>query len=81
MQCFLWNEYIANKTAEDIISVMWIMLQKNDFKQFNQIKIWSDNCVSQNTCWLILFFYAFIVKTKMVKIYQNLIILGEKCMC
>jgi hypothetical protein len=67
MQCYLWNEYIAKKTAEDIISIMWKMLQENQIKNnYDQIKIWSDNCVSQNTCWLILFFYAFIVKIQIV---------------
>jgi hypothetical protein len=43
------------------------MLQENQIKNnYDQIKIWSDNCVSQNTCWLILFFYAFIVKIQIV---------------
>ena len=28
---------------------------------------WSDNCCAQNTCWMILFFHAFLVKQKFFK--------------
>ena len=27
--------------------------------------VWSDNCVSQNQCWLVLFFHGWLLKTKL----------------
>jgi hypothetical protein len=71
MNCFVWNEYTAKTTADDMISVMWNFFNIKVFGKFDRLKIWSDNCVSQNTCWRILFFYAFLIKTKKVIIQNN----------
>ncbi len=69
MRCFVWNEYWGKKTADEIISVTWQLLKLHVFEKHTIVKIWSDNCVAQNTCWKILFFYAYLVKSKKVSIY------------
>ena len=71
MQCFVWNEYWGEKTADEIISVTWHLFKLQVFKKFPTVKIWSDNCVAQNTCWKILFFYAYLIKTKLVNVLSK----------
>lgn len=52
MTCCVWDEYIGFKTADDIISVLWKYLEgKHD--PTKHLIMWSDNCVAQNTRYLI----------------------------
>jgi hypothetical protein len=67
MNCFVWNEYIGKKTADEILSVTWQLFKEKVIGKFKKAKIWSDNCVSQNMCWKILFFYAYLVKKNLVR--------------
>jgi hypothetical protein len=81
MYCHVWNEYTAKTTADDIISATWSFFLKNIDEKFTNWKIWSDNCVSQNTCWRILFFYAYLIKTKKVLYFKHLILTQNTVNC
>jgi hypothetical protein len=58
---------VAFKTADNIIFVMWKYFKQNIFGSYDKVKLWSNNCVAQNTCWRILFWYGYLVKTKQLK--------------
>jgi hypothetical protein len=58
---------VAFKIADDIIFVMWKYFKQNIFESYDKVKLWSDNCVAQNICWRILFWYEYLVKTKQLK--------------
>ncbi len=47
-------------------SVLWKVLRPLGDENAHLI-VWSDNCVSQNQCWRILEFHAWLVKTKRFK--------------
>jgi hypothetical protein len=51
MNCYLWSEYDGQKTADEIISTLWIYLQKNQPIIQKKFIIWENNCCAQNTCW------------------------------
>ena len=46
---FIWDETIAGRTAADILSVFHYYLVLNGARP--KIKLWSDNCSSQNKNW------------------------------
>jgi hypothetical protein len=66
MYCHVWNEYIARTKADEMISVLWDFFKKNIENKYSVWKLWSDNCVSQNYAWKILFFYAYLIERKFV---------------
>ena len=71
MYCHVWNEYVASTTADEMISVLWEFFQQNIENRYSDWKLWSDNCVAQNFCWKLLFFYAFLIKTKKVRVFPS----------
>jgi hypothetical protein len=59
---------MEKKTSDEIISCLWFYLSGYFYQEYSFIT-WSDNCVSQNTAWRILFFHAWLVFTKRVNYY------------
>ncbi len=60
-ECLIWSQYEAHKKSQDTCSALWNLYQTLKNPQGSLIA-WSDNCVSQNTSWMLLFFHAFLVK-------------------
>lgn len=60
MHCYTWTEYDGKKESDEICSVLWKSLQSICDPNLHLIT-WSDNCVSQNQCWMILFFHAWLI--------------------
>ena len=56
MNCYLWSEYVAETKGDDICSCLWKQLQPF-LNQNKHIIQWSDNCVTQNCSWKVLFFH------------------------
>jgi hypothetical protein len=59
--CLMWSQYEAHKKSHDTCSALWV-LYRTITNPTAHLIAWSDNCVSQNTCWMVLFFHAFLVK-------------------
>ena len=58
---FLYSEQEAKKSSNDAISIMWAWLRQIP-KDIRYLVIWADNCVAQNKAWVIIHFWANIVK-------------------
>lgn len=48
MYCYVWDEFTAKRTTDDVISALWLHLQKYVDSR-KELILWSDNCVAQNT--------------------------------
>jgi hypothetical protein len=78
MDCFLWSEYDGKKTADEIITATYIYLKQYLTPKHQILKLWSDNCVSQNCCWKILYFYASLLyKFKLKKVVIKTFAVGH----
>lgn len=62
--CMLWSQYDGQKKSQDICSALWGLYQDIQDPCAHLIA-WSDNCVAQNTSWMLLFFHAFLVKQQL----------------
>lgn len=60
MHCYTWTEYDGSRGSDEICSVLWSALQNIADPELHLIS-WSDNCVSQNQCWRVLFFHAWLI--------------------
>lgn len=60
MHCYTWTEYDGRKQSDEFCSILWMIFDHiaNSNMHFQS---WSDNCVSQNQCWMIIFFHAWLV--------------------
>jgi len=50
MECYIWNETVGKKTANDIISVTWKFLEDREFRKkgVKHLIFWADSCPAQN---------------------------------
>lgn len=60
MNCFTWSEYDGTKQSDEICSTLWKIFDDLSDPELH-FQSWSDNCVSQNQCWMVLFFHAWLV--------------------
>jgi hypothetical protein len=66
MHCYTWTEYDGTKKSDEICSILWKALETIADLDLHLIT-WSDNCVSQNQSWRIIFFHAWLVLAGMFK--------------
>lgn len=77
LHCYLWDEYTGFKTADEMCSILWKMFKSHN-GAFKIYKLWSDNCVAQNTCWKLFWFYSACVRRlKLKKIVINTFVVGH----
>ena len=53
---------MRGKGADEMCSILWKSIREIHKNGFLVIKLWSDNCVAQNTCFKLLAFYAAVVR-------------------
>ena len=68
----IWHEGTTGRNKEDIISTFYAFIKKH--RDISTLRIWLDNCASQNKNWCLLTFLVYIVNscevsTSTIKIY------------
>ena len=47
-ECFTWTEHEGGRGANEVATIMWIWLQKQDEENKTEVVLYSDTCGGQN---------------------------------
>lgn len=62
----LWNETVSGRTGDDLISAYFAFFILNGHK--TTIKVWMDNCSSQNKNWALIVNLILLINSKLIEI-------------
>lgn len=69
--CYMWNEVIAKKGANEVSSCLYAFIKENAEKGVDKFRFWSDNCAGQNRNRIVFALYLLAAKEYGVSIIHR----------